>query len=380
MLIRWGNDRLSNRDDSIIFHRPKMSLLLHDGILRERSDLYNRLRLCVGSPEDDRSSGNNDDSWKLCSAWNLTTSCQPEEQFRLGGTKELLQLDSNNTLWKHCAESKNFTKLFIRRIRDSFAMACPTYRFATPRNNNDPHDVLLANNLRYFKENIFHMMVMDDPNHQPGRGRELWCMLDAVTRFAERFRNTTNLRWLVEYRNETVSSRYFRALLALLGSHQEDEDGFHPTISMRPRLGVKRLQHDVFVKSGHVSHSFDFRPLTRPIPVLIKTADRVVRLVASAKQLSSDHRDNVRGRQPYVLLLLRSGKSRRMVGSETGTATEIVHAMLKESLPVKIMDSACVCPRGRPSSMVCFGPRRRGHARRRPNQSCLDESKGFHSD
>jgi hypothetical protein len=101
------------------------------------------------------------------------------------------------------------------------------------------------------------------------------------------------------------------------------------------------------LQTGPIVHSFHFRPHTLPNKALMDVADRVVRLVVQRKQRRQQRRRSEletvappSSITPFVLLVLRSGASRRLAGRATGTAAEIVQALLDQSLSVRVIDLA----------------------------------------
>jgi len=77
----------------------------------------------------------------------------------------------------------------------------------------------------------------------------------------------------------------------------------------------KSTKKTILKARGPISHSFNFRPNTLPH-------------ATAGLDLS----------QPFVLLVLRS--RRKIVGAQTGSATEIMEALLDEGLAVRIIDPA----------------------------------------
>jgi Glycosyltransferase 61 len=257
--------------------------------------------------------------------------------------------------------------------------------------------VVLTSPLRTYDPNIYHMLVMR--NNQPafaGRGRDLWCYLDAATRFMDEVDQQQeqqqqppaggghhnrhhNIRWRLEYQNQTGFSDYAQQLFALLGSSSDDDhynDDDHDTtdtdgpdyndeddddddgdgennaseeadatiVRLSLRYHALPLLHGLFQQlarrvpgwqTGPIGHSFHFRPQTVPNEALIQVAERIVRRVVVTEPSSSSSSS-----PPLVLLILRAGPTRQLAGSTTGTAAEIVHALLDQAFTVRVMDLA----------------------------------------
>jgi hypothetical protein len=279
-------------------------------------------------------------------------------------------------IWKACAEQDDTTRLDVQKdVIDRLVMICPRYHHYTssPRRRRPPDDPLppllvLASPLRTYDDNLFHMLVMR--NNRPefaGRGRDLWCHLHAVTQFIVEETGggaQSHIRWRLDYRNQTGHSNYMKELLALLASDDNDDDddasvaegkeddgagGRATTIlSLRhsgwwPQRRIWQLleRRVPMLKTGPIVHSFHFRPNTLPNKALMDVADRVVQLVVQNKQKRRQRRPaTVPPSTPFVLLVLRSGGSRRLAGRAMGTAAEIVRALLDQSLPVRVIDLA----------------------------------------
>lgn len=284
------------------------SLALHSGI-SNNPGLKSLLLLCGPVTRTD--------DFKIVSMlnhWNLTGPCP-------SATKNVsfLQNEPFGKRWKQCADQAvDPTILEVQNDTDALELRCPQYTSSPPSAN-----IWLTSPLRDYHSNIYHMMVM---SHKKGRGRDLWCFLDAALRFGEAQHSDTR-RWRMEYRNETKESRYAQALFELLGSDTSSDFSSSTHLTLRDPPG------------GHlppvaISHSFHFRPKTEPNIGLMDIASRVVRKVTSNVSLE----DNME--TPFVLLILRSNNERKVAGSNHGTATELVEALLSHSLHVRVMDLA----------------------------------------
>lgn len=265
----------------------------------------------------------------LLSNWT-TEECLDERQDKKipnVHVRSVKSLMANESQWVACASQYDQSLLDIRSYKnDTFEPSCPSY----PEPGTNEH-ALLKVPIHNFDSNIFHMMVI--------RGRPLWCVLDAVTRFAAQAKSK-GTKWTVEYQvgPDRHSSRYVERLFYSLSSDNDTiiNDESITTTSYELTGNLSLWENSLVVAHG------TFRPNTRFSQWFADTSQRVCHQVLAPADYGNGNNATLfeKPKGPFVLLVLRSTKKRKLAGAETGTATEIVLALLDRSLPVYILDSA----------------------------------------
>lgn len=227
-------------------------------------------------------------------------------------------LMAKEPLWVECASQYNQSLLSIRDKNDTYdPKSCPLY----PEPNNSDHHALLKVPIHDFVSNIFHQMVI--------YGRPMWCVLHAVTKFAAQA-ELQGMKWTVEYKIDPGmrGSRYVERLFRSLSSSHTQNNNIMTPYELQGNLS---LREDTVV----APHGM-FRPDTQFSEWLADTSLQVRRQVRSRDNTIASPEKT----PPFVLLVLRATDRRRLAGAESGTATDIVLALLDRSLPVFVMDSA----------------------------------------
>ncbi len=274
-----------------------------------RDELLSTLLLC--RPRDQY------DITKL--SWT-TARCFDEDNETLNPhVRSVASLMAEESTWASCAAQVNQSALHIGSLKnDTFKPLCSA-SYAEPRSGEH---ALLKVPIHDFDPNVFHMMVI--------RGHPFWCVLDAVTRFAAQTKNST---WTVEYEVESGTekrgSNYVEQLFRSLSNDNDVKENSETSYELSQELPFWK---DVQL----VSTNGIFRPNTQFSEWLANTAARVRYQIALSDAGIRFEKPKV----PFVLLVLRSTKRRRLAGAQTGTATEIVLALLERSMPVYVVDLA----------------------------------------
>lgn len=292
------------------------SIVLHSGIVEKKELLLSKLLLCRDEMlfiDDGRLL--NTSQPLFINNWT-TDKCLDDDGVLLNKhVRRVTSIQAEEADWVSCAQQVDQTALEVQKKIDWIFLSCPSYPMP-----KDPV-VLLENSIRRYDPNIFHLLVVDSESHC---GKGFWCLLDAATRFRqEALLTNTTTWWRMEFQVDPgkSTSTYAQQLFQLLGN---DGDECENTTVVPYKLGelAPKLRH------GTISDSRYFRPNTRPNDFLIDIAARVRHAIVVPHSTS----------RPFVLLVLRSTSSRRLAGTRTGTATEIVLALLRCSLPLRIID------------------------------------------
>jgi len=128
----------------------------------------------------------------LLSNWTTEQCLEQDNVTPNEHVRSVESLMANESLWVACARQyiNQSAQFIVTYANDTFKPSCPSY----PKPKNNSKHAFLKVPIHDFVSNIFHMMVI--------QGRPLWCVLDAVTRFAAQAKSedTNNNKWTVEYR------------------------------------------------------------------------------------------------------------------------------------------------------------------------------------